>query len=305
MGRRAGRNSIRTNTWIECPGLLAVVTCMKALLVSVLLLALLGCATGLVEPAAGAGQPGGKVFTFQQKSLAPASGAQMIEPSELRTADIVLSAESSPLSSGIRFFTMAPVSHAALYVGDGQVAEALGGGVRLRTVEKMRAEESVIAVFRHPRLDEATAQRIAAIARGHVGKPYDYVGTFLHLPYALERTACELPLLPGFLRGACVSLIAGVQLSLAGPGERFFCSSFVLDAYRDAGAPITKAEPKWISPADIMHMREGDVSPLPVEQRLVYVGHLKPTPWALDAPVLQMPIELGPARTPDTPAPAQ
>jgi hypothetical protein len=279
---------------------------MKALLASALLLALLGCATGLVEPAPGAGSPaGGKIFSFQQKSLAPPGGAQMIEPGALRTADIVLSAESSPMSSGIRFFTLAPVSHAALYVGDGQIAEALGGGVRLRTVEKMLAEESVIAVFRHPRLDEATAQRIADIARSHVGKPYDYVGTFLHLPFALERTACELPLLPGFLRGACVSLIAGVQLSFAGPGDSFFCSSFVLDAYRDAGVPITKAEPKWVSPADIMHMREGDVSTLPVEQRLVYVGHLKPSPSALDVPVLQMPLDLGPAAAPTKPSPAQ
>lgn len=278
---------------------------MKALSVSALLLALLGCATGLVEPAPGAGSPTtGKVFAFQQQSLAPPGGAQMIEPGALRTADIVLSAEESPLSSGIRFFTRAPVSHAALYVGDGQIAEALGGGVRLRTVEKMLAEESVIAVFRHPRLDEATAQQVAAIARSRVGQPYDYVGTFLHLPFAVERTACELPLLPGFLRGACVSLIAGVQLSFAAPGERFFCSSFVLDAFSEAGVPITKAQPKWVSPADIMHMREGDVSTLPVEQRLVYVGHLKPTPWALDVPVLQMPLQLGPATAPTSPAPA-
>jgi hypothetical protein len=54
-----------------------------------------------------------------------------------------------------------------------------------------------------------------------------------------------------------------------------------------------------------MHMREGDVSTLPVEQRLVYVGHLKPTPWALDVPVLQMPLQLGPATAPTAPAPAQ
>jgi hypothetical protein len=279
---------------------------MKALLASALLLALLGCATGLVDPSPGAGPPaGGKVFTFQQKSLAPPGGAQMIEPGALRTADIVLSAEGSPLSRGIRFFTLAPVSHAALYVGDGQIAEALGGGVRLRTVEKMLAEESVIAVFRHPHLAEATAQRIAAVARDHVGRPYDYVGTFLHLPFALERYACELPLLPTFFRGACVNLIAGVQLGFPGPGDRFFCSSFVLDAYRDAGVPITRAKPKWVSPADIMHMREGDVSPLPVEQRLVYVGHLKPTPWALDLPVLQMPLNLQRAADPAGPAPVQ
>lgn len=272
---------------------------MKALLAPALMLALVGCATGIVDrPAATETRAAGKHFAFQQKSLAPPGGAKMIDPGELRTADIVLSAEGSALSSGIRIFTLAPVSHAALYVGNGQIAEALGGGVRLRTVEQMLADESVIAVFRHPRLDESVAQRIADIARGHVGKPYDFVGTFLHLPFALERYPCEVPLLPGFLRSACVSLIASVQLRFSGPGDRFFCSSFVLRAYRDAGAPITKTEPKWVSPADIMHMREGDVSPLPVEQRLVYVGHLKPTPWALDMPALQMPLQLEPPGRP-------
>jgi hypothetical protein len=269
------------------------------LIASALLLALIGCATGVVEQAPTPDQPiGGKVFTFQQKSLAPPGGAQLIAPADLRTADIVLSAEAAPMSSGIRFFTLAPVSHAALYVGEGQVAEALGGGVRLRTVEKMLAEESVIAVFRRPGLDEPTELLIGSIARGHVGKSYDYVGTFLHLPFALERFPCELPLLPGFLRGACVGVLATVQLGFAGPGDRFFCSSFVLDAFSEAGVPITRARPKWVSPADVMHMREGDVSSLPVEQRLVYVGHLKLSAWALDVPVLQMPLSGFPHGTP-------
>ena len=268
---------------------------MRVVLVTALMLSLLGCATGIVDQPPTEDQPaGGKAFAFQHKSLAPGSGAQLIAPDDLRHADIVLSAAGSPLSGGIRFFTLAPVSHAALYVGDGEVAEALGGGVRLRTVEKMLAEESVIAVFRHPRLDERTAERISSIARGRVGRRYDYVGTFLHLPFALERYPCELPLLPMVLRGACVGLLATVQLGFPGPSDRFFCSSFVLDAFSEAGAPITKVKPKWLSPADIMHMREGDVSTLPVEQRLVYVGHLKLSPWALDMPVVQMPLHLGP-----------
>lgn len=36
------------------------------------------------------------------------------------------------------------------------------------------------------------------------------------------------------------------------------------------------ALPSWISPADLMHMRIGDVSAFKPETQLQYVGHLKP-----------------------------
>jgi hypothetical protein len=39
-----------------------------------------------------------------------------------------------------------------------------------------------------------------------------------------------------------------------------------------------------------MHMRAGDVSSLPVEQPLVYVGHLKFTPLALGLPSVAVPL---------------
>ena len=60
--------------------------------------------------------------------------------------------------------------------------------------------------------------------------------------------------------------------------DQFFCSQFVLEAYNQAGLPVTTADPRWVSPADLLHMREGDVPSIPSTQPLRYVGHLKYNP---------------------------
>ena len=39
--------------------------------------------------------------------------------------------------------------------------------------------------------------------------------------------------------------------------------------------PLTMAQPGWISPSDLMHMREGDISAFKSETQLQYIGHLK------------------------------
>ena len=49
----------------------------------------------------------------------------------------------------------------------------------------------------------------------------------------------------------------------------------LLEAYRHAKLPLTTADPRLISPADLLHMREGDVPSVRTEQALQYVGHLK------------------------------
>ena len=107
-------------------------------------------------------------------------------------------------------------------------------------------------------------------------------------PFSLERRACELPLVPEGVRDFCIRGIATVQLGAGGNNDRFFCSQFVLEAYAQAGLPITDADPRWISPADILHMREGDVPSMKIHQPLVYVGHLK-----LDAALFPLPLGEG------------
>ena len=277
----------------------AKTVCALALVVAALL-AMAGCATRITHRPSADQDTGrlGKALTFQRKSLTPTDGGRLARVEDLLPGDILLSADPGIASAGIRLLTTSPVSHAALYVGDGEVAEALGGGVRLRTMAKVMEDESVVAVFRHPALDDELASRVSAFAREQVGKPYDFVGVMMHAPFALQRRVCELPGMPTVLREACLSMLATFQL-IHGGDDRFFCSQFVLEAYRMAGLPLTRARPHWVSPEDIMHMRAGDVSSLPVEQPLVYVGHLKFTTLALDLPGLKLPLP-GLPRTPGT-----
>jgi cell wall-associated NlpC family hydrolase len=266
----------------------------------VALLALAGCATRIAgqDPSDPEARGAGKALTFQRKSLTPTDGGRLVGVEDLSPGDILLSADAGIASAGIRLLTTSPVSHAAIYVGAGEVAEALGGGVRLRSMAKVMDEETVVAVFRHPALDDERAARLSAYAREQVGKQYDYVGVMMHAPFALQRRVCELPGMPTVLREACLSMLATFQL-IHGGDDRFFCSQFVLEAYRMAGLPLTRARPHWVSPEDILHMRAGDVPSLPVEQPLMYVGHLKFTSLALDLPTVKVPLPRPPA-TPGT-----
>lgn len=211
---------------------------------------------------------------FQNPMLTPADGGQLIQAEDLRAGDILLSAARGITSAGVRLLTLSPVSHASLYVGNLEVVEAVGDGVRRRSLAEVLNDEAVVAVFRHPQLQDAHGEKISHFALQTVGRRYNHVGIVLQAPFSVERRLCELPLLPDALRHACITGIATVQLGAAS-NDRFFCSQLVLESYRQAGLPITDADPRWISPADILHMREGDVPSVQIKQALAYVGHLK------------------------------
>ena len=246
-------------------------------------LAVSGCATR-VEMQPGEGPRGLPVLDhiaslrvkFQNPALSPANGGALVAAEALQPGDILLTAGSGLTSVGIQVLTFAPVSHAALYVGDGQVIEAVGEGVRTRSVDAVLAEEAMVVAFRHPGATPEAAQLMRDFAHGKVGSRYGYLGVVLHAPFAVERRVCELPLVPGLVRDFCLRGVALVQLG-TGSDDRFFCSQFVLEAYRHAGLPITTAQAHWMSPADILHLRAEDVPSMTAEQTLHYVGHLKYT----------------------------
>ena len=213
---------------------------------------------------------------FQNPALSPGNGGELVSAEALQPGDILLTAGSGITSVGIQVLTMAPVSHAALYVGDDQVIEAVGEGVRTRSVQAVLEEEAMVVAFRHPGTTPETAALMRDFAHGKVGSRYGYLGVMLHAPFAVERRVCELPLVPGLVRDFCLRGVALVQLG-TGSDDRFFCSQLVMEAYRHAGLPITSAKAHWMSPADILHMRTDDVPSMSVEQALHYVGHLKYT----------------------------
>ena len=236
-------------------------------------LLLAGCASRF-EPAA---PDAGARLHVQNPSLAPGQGGALIGASALAPGDILLSSASTVQSVGIQLATFAPVSHALVYLGDGEIAEAVGEGVRVQPVDAMLAEEQMVVAFRDPRLTPEQATKLRAWSRAQVGVRYNMVGVLLSAPFQLDRRLCELPVMPDAVRDACVRGFASVQLG-ASRNDQFFCSQFVLEAYRQAGAPLTDADPRWVSPADLLHLREGDVSTLAAARPLRYVGHLKYTP---------------------------
>ena len=137
--------------------------------------------------------------------------------------------------------------------------------------------EQMVVAFRDPQLTPAQAEAVRRWSLAQVGTRYNTIGVVLSAPFVINRRLCEVPLVPGPLRDACVRGFATVQLG-ASSDDRFFCSQFVLEAYRQAGAPLSDADPRWVSPADLLHMREGDVATIAAARPLRYVGHLKYTP---------------------------
>lgn len=240
-----------------------------------LTLLLASCATG-VKTSEATGAP---TLAFQNLALNPANGGQLVDPQALQPGDIILTADNGLNSSGIRLITLSPVSHAAVYLADQHVAEAVGEGIRRRAVADLVADEVTVVAFRHPGITPEHIARINAFVARHIGQKYNYVGVMLQAPFALERRACELPLVPTLVRDFCLRGVAAVQLGL-GRNDQFFCSQFILEAYRSAGLPLTDADPRLINPGDLLHMREGDVPSVRIHQALQYVGHLKAPPPA-------------------------
>jgi len=235
-----------------------------------------GCAPAIKPGGADASSQ----LQFQRLALNPTNGGQLVGFAELQAGDIILTAENGLNSMGVRMATLSPVSHAVVYLGDEQISEAVGSGIRRRSMTDLLAQEATVVAFRHPHLTPAQAAKIHAFAQLHEGKKYNFAGIMLQAPFALERRVCELPLVPSLVRDYCIRGMAAVQLGL-GPNDRFFCSQFVLEAYRCAGLALTDADPRLITPGDLLHMREGDVPSVKIHQALQYVGHLKAPPQTI------------------------
>lgn len=238
-----------------------------------------GCATRFYAD----GEQASPRLELQNPGLNPRNGGLVVEPQALRPGDILLSSAEGASSLAIRLVTLAPVSHASLYMGEGQIAEAVTQGVRRRSVRNLLDEELAVVAFRHPLLAPEHLPRMRAFVDETVGQRYNFAGVMLQAPFSVERRLCEVPLAPSLVRDFCLQGMGAVQLGL-GPNDRFFCSQFVLEAYRRAGLPLTDADPRLLGPADLLRMREGDVPSVRSNQTLRYVGHLK-----LELPVAPLP----------------
>lgn len=193
--------------------------------------------------------------------LDPGAGGRSIDEQTLDIGDIVVSTTPAMISRVIRGATGSVVSHAMLYIGGGQVVEAIQPGVTLRSLRAAVADASLAAAYRHPRLTEGQALRVRDFAGHQLGKGYDIAGLAGQAGFQLDRKV--------FCAEAdieCVRRVGNNNMRLQRP-DRFFCSELVADAFRQAGVPLTSTPPSWVSPDDIATLR--------IRGPLTYVGHLK------------------------------
>lgn len=105
---------------------------------------------------------------------------------------------------------------------------------------------------------------------------YNYRGIIQFIPYMVaNRSARSTPSHETFASSA-----SAVRQSAAGRCGKRRQESVVLLGVCQRGLcpswhPLTLAQAAWISPSDLLHMREGDVATFKPETQLQYVGHLK------------------------------
>ena len=151
--------------------------------------------------------------------LDPGAGGRSITADGLQKGDIILSTSDSFQSAFIRTMTKGPtdVSHAAVYVGDGMVVEAVGPGVRRISIADSVRSDTLAVVVRNPNLTDKQRDTIADFASKQIDKPYS-------------------------LRGL---------VNIDASGNKFMCSELVKRSYLEAGTPLTQDRPVQGSPGQI------------------------------------------------------
>jgi len=148
-----------------------------------------------------------------------------LDPAALRDGDVILEFGGSIKSAIISAFDGGPYSHALIWVGNNDVVESVGGGVRNLSFERVLIEDPALWTLLH-QPDRTLGQRAALAARRLVSKHYNTKGAFRSLG-------------PG----------AGVS----DPGA-VFCSELVAQAYLDAGVEVVPGlPPQKVTPRALLH----------------------------------------------------
>jgi uncharacterized protein YycO len=182
-----------------------------------------------------------------------------ISESSLQKADIIVSTTSATVSKVIKGATLSNVSHARLYVGNGEVIEAVGEGVRRAKLSVAMNEDTLTVAYRRKSLDSSSADIVIRYAERQIGKPYDYGGAA-----GAGNTSAGGTLVRILFPALGAGLDAAAIRNMISPDDSFFCSELVARAFKEANAPIVSSSPGRTQPGDIS-----------TSHFLTYVGHLR------------------------------
>lgn len=133
----------------------------------------------------------------------------IIDRSKLLPGDIILTAETAPVSKGVRFFTVSRYSHAAIWV-DGTMIESTQDGVFSKNVQRLILEKSSHADVYRSRVP---------LSRDQALEICDYARSLVGTLYALDEAVLVLPMRKLGLKET----------------KRQFCSRLVALSYHQSG----------------------------------------------------------------------
>lgn len=147
----------------------------------------------------------------------------ILEVSKLKKGDIILTAEKTKTSIGIRISTLSDFSHAILYVGDHSYIHSDLNGVHSGNTQRLLFEKKDYATVLRCDLSDEKIEELCAYARTQIGKAYS----------VKEAVKTKLPLKKKKI------------------DNRQFCSRLVAQAYDYANIPLVK-NTNYCSPKDLM-----------------------------------------------------
>lgn len=193
--------------------------------------------------------------------------SQRFSPTQLRLADIIVSTTGAAVSKTIQKGIGASVSHSMLYVGGGEVIEAIGTGVVRRPLQLALAEATLAMGLRRRNLTDEKKAEVIGYAEGFQSQslPYDKVGAIGSGMNGKRG---------GLASGVACSLIGVVGCSYSSykvwrnshsdqRDTAFFCSELVARCFELADMPIVSGSASFANPR---HLRVSD--------KLYYMGKI-------------------------------
>lgn len=224
-------------------------------------------------------------FPDPSSILTVGSGGRSIKESALKEGDIIVSTTKENISEIIRNITSSPVSHAMVYVGNGMVVEAIGSGVRLRTLEQATSDSTIAVAFRYPKITKDQQTRIVEFLYSQLGKKYNFIGLVRHPNFKVVDELCSayasnrLALCKNWVGKVVSGIDILVRNRIISSKDEFFCSELVATAFENAGLNIF-SKPSETNP--------GEIPVIATFKTLEYVGHLK-TPQSTNSVLLNSP----------------
>lgn len=190
------------------------------------------------------------------------ASAYSIEPDQLRTSDILVTTGRAFVSKVIRKGTGTDYSHTVLYVGDGNVVEAIDQGVVERSLTKALDETTLAVVLRRRFMTAQTKQLVAIFARNFaLAKiPYDYTGA---AGAGLSHKRGKLAAAMSPRAGLSLYIAAKLNARDSKKDKKFFCSELAARCFQLAGVPINDGDPSFTTPRSVR-----------VAANLMYMEHL-------------------------------